>query len=136
MLDKLKYILTKEKEALQRLLSLLDEQYTCVMKKDVFAMDKIVTNIQLANKEVAQLEVQRRNIVSDKSMKEIVFSSGDEELENIYRAIVKLLEEVVLQKDTNELLIKQQLSLTNQILGYINPNRDTKTYNSYGKMKR
>ena len=58
------------------------------------------------------------------------------ELENNYYKIKNLLQEVVLQKDTNELLIKQGLSFTNRILNVLNPVRETKTYNAYGKVKK
>ena len=69
-------------------------------------------------------------------MKDFVLNSQDKELEEIYRRIQKLLNEIKLQKDTNELLIKQQLGFTNKILNLINPKRNVTTYNSYGNIKR
>ena len=40
------------------------------------------------------------------------------------------------QKETNELLIRQQMSFNNQVLNIINPRREMKTYNSYGNLSR
>jgi flagellar biosynthesis/type III secretory pathway chaperone len=136
MYEELINVILGEKEALNKLLSLLDDQYSFILKKDVFGLDDVANKIQDCNKDIAEEEVKRRRLVGNNSMKEIVFSSGNEKLEESYRDILKLLEGVRLQKDTNDLLLKQQLSYTNQMLSYINPNREMKTYNSYGKMSR
>jgi flagellar biosynthesis/type III secretory pathway chaperone len=69
-------------------------------------------------------------------MTEIVEEVNDVELESNYNKIKRLLQEVVLQKDTNELLIKQGLSFTNRILNVLNPARESTTYNAYGKVKK
>ncbi|GFP77124.1 flagellar protein FlgN [Clostridium fungisolvens] len=136
MYEELINVILSEKEALNKLLSLLDNQYSFILKKDIFGLDDVANKIQACNKEIAEEEVKRRKLVGSNSMKEVVFSSGNERLEESYRDIIKLLEAVRLQKDTNDLLLKQQLSYTNQMLTYINPNREMKTYNSYGKMSR
>ncbi|MBK1812943.1 flagellar protein FlgN [Clostridium sp. YIM B02505] len=136
MYEELINVILSEKEALNKLLSLLDNQYSFILKKDIFGLDDVANKIQACNKDIAEEEVKRRKLVGSNSMKEVVFSSGNESLEESYRDILKLLEAVRLQKDTNDLLLKQQLSYTNQMLTYINPNREMKTYNSYGKMSR
>ncbi|GKU23552.1 flagellar protein FlgN [Clostridium folliculivorans] len=136
MYEELINVILSEKEALNKLLSLLDNQYSFILKKDIFGLDDVANKIQACNKEIAEEEVKRRKLVKSNSMKDVVFSSGNERLEESYRDILKLLEAVRLQKDTNDLLLKQQLSYTNQMLNYINPNREMKTYNSYGKMSR
>lgn len=136
MREELKVIMKNEYEALSNLLSLMDKQYALIMKKDIFGLDKIIEEIQWCNKKVAETEVARRKLSKGKAMKDIINVSSDEELDNLYRNIVKILEEITLQKDTNELLIKQSLSYTNRMLSYINPNRNTVTYDSYGKFKR
>ena len=41
-----------------------------------------------------------------------------------------------MQKDTNELLIRQQMGFNAQILNIINPRREIKTYNSYGNLSK
>lgn len=136
MREELKVIMKNEYEALSNLLYLMDKQYALIMKKDIFGLDKIIEEIQWCNKKVAETEVARRKLSQGKAMKDIINVSSDEELDNLYRSIVKILEEITLQKDTNELLIKQSLSYTNRMLSYINPNRNTVTYDSYGKFKR
>lgn len=129
-------VLRLEEEALKGLLSLLDEQYKYIMEKNVFSLESIVDRIKNSNKEVAEHEVKRRQLIGNSSMKEVIAKSNNEELDRAFRDLVKLLNEVKLQKDTNELLIKQQLSYTAQMLNIINPRREIKTYNSYGNLSK
>lgn len=136
MIDKLTEVLGKEEKALKSLLVLLDEQFKLIMSKDVFGMEGMVERLQNSNKEVAEYEVERRKLISGRSMREVVKSSNDENLDNGYRQIQKTLEAITLQKDTNETLIKQQLGYTTKILNIINPRREVKTYNSYGNMRK
>ena len=74
-----------------------------------------------------------RDILYDeeKELKELLIL-----LDKQYRRIQNLLNEMILQKDRNDLLIKQPLSFTNKLLNLINPKRDIPTYNSYGSIKR
>lgn len=136
MVEELKKVLLEEEQELRALLDLLDKQYKLTIKKEVFGLEAIVEEIKTKNKEVAESEVKRRKLLGNNSMKDFVLNSQDKELEEIYRRIQKLLNEIKLQKDTNEILIKQQLSFTNKILSLINPKRNVTTYNSYGNIKR
>ncbi|MBS5986350.1 flagellar export chaperone FlgN [Clostridium sp.] len=136
MINELTIVIKNEGEALKKLLSLLEKQYKHVMKKEVFELDALVDEIKLVNKEVAQAEVERRKLVGQRSMREIVNTSNDEELDNSYREINRIILAVKQQKETNELLIRQQMSFNNQILNIINPRREIKTYNSYGNLSR
>ena len=136
MSNKLTIVIKNEGEALKRLLSLLEKQYKHVMKKEVFELEALVEEIKLVNKEVAQAEVERRKLVGKRSMREIVNTSNDEELDNSYREINRIILAVKQQKETNELLIRQQMSFNNQVLNIINPRREMKTYNSYGNLSR
>ncbi|MDB2109419.1 flagellar export chaperone FlgN [Clostridium paraputrificum] len=136
MSNELTIIIKNEGEALKKLLSLLEKQYKHVMKKEVFELEALVDEIKLVNKEVAQAEVERRKLVGKRSMREIVNASNDEELDNSYREINRIILAVKQQKETNELLIRQQMSFNNQILNIINPRREMKTYNSYGNLSR
>lgn len=136
MSNKLTIVIKNEEEALKRLLSLLEKQYKHVMKKEVFELEALVEEIKLVNKEVAQAEVERRKLVGKRSMREIVNTSNDEELDNSYREINRIILAVKQQKETNEFLIRQQMSFNNQILNIINPRREMKTYNSYGNLSR
>lgn len=136
MREELRDILEQEYHELKDLLKLLEEQHLGIMKNDVFGLDAIVEKIQLCNKEIAEVEVKRRKIVGDNSMRELISKINDDELDSKYRDIMRLLEELKLQKDTNEMLIKQGIAYSTKMLGYINPHRGVNTYNSYGKVKR
>lgn len=136
MSNELTIVIKNEGEALKKLLSLLEKQYKHVMKKEVFELESLVDEIKLVNKEVAQAEVERRKLVGQRSMREIVNTSNDEELDNSYREINRIILAVKQQKETNELLIRQQMSFNNQVLNIINPRREMKTYNSYGNLSR
>ena len=125
-----------QESKLKELLKLLDEQYKLILSKDIFGLEAIAEEIQVKNREVAQIEIERRKLLGDKSIKEYILTSNNINLDDSYRSINKLLNEMILQKDTNDLLIKQQLSFTNKLLNLINPKRDIPTYNSYGSIKR
>lgn len=136
MINNLTETLILERESLQNLLSLLEEQYTLIMKKKLFELEDIVEKIKLCNKDIAEKEVSRRKIIGSKSMKDIVENSNDIALDSEYRDIKKIIEVVRMQKDTNELLIRQQMGFNAQILNIINPRREIKTYNSYGNLSK
>ncbi len=136
MKEELNNIMLDEIEALKKLLALLEKQYELVLKKDIFGLEALIDEIQECNKEVAQQEVKRRNLIKEDSMSKVIDSLGDEELDTNYRNIKKLLEEVILQKDDNELILKQSLSYTNQILRLINPSREFNTYKITGKIQK
>ncbi|MDU5105259.1 flagellar export chaperone FlgN [Clostridium sp.] len=136
MESNLKAVLTLEEEKLRELLALLDKQYKLILDKDIFGMEAVAEEIRLKNKEVAEVEVNRRRFLGNTSIKEYISNSNSNDLDNLYRKIQKLLNEMILQKDTNELLIKQQLSFTNKLLNLINPKKDVTTYNSYGSVRR
>lgn len=135
-MSSLKEILIVEGKRLEELLVLLDKQYKLILNKDVFNMEAITEEIQLKNKEVAEAEVKRRKFLGNTFIREYVINSKDSELDEVYRAMQRLLNELILQKDTNELLIKQQLAFTNKLLNIMNPKKDAATYNSYGNIKR
>lgn len=136
MNNKLKDVLALEEERLRELLSLLDKQHKLILNKDIFGMESVAEEIKVKNKEVAEAEVNRRRFLGNTSIKDYITNSNSNDLDNSYRGIQRLLNEMILQKDTNELLIKQQLSFTNKLLNLINPSKDVSTYNSYGNIKR
>ena len=90
----------------------------------------------VSGKYLLPMEMERRKIAGTKSMSLLVKESGDEETDREFREVKKLLEAIKLQKETNELLIKQRMSYNNQILSIINPSREVKTYNSYGNLRK
>lgn len=132
----LSVVIKGEREALENLLKLLDEQYEYIMKKKVIELEGLVDKIKNANKDIALAEVNRRKLVGNERMKDLVNQYADEKLDLDYRNIKKLLEAIKLQKETNELLIRQQMSFNNQMLNIINPKRENKTYNSYGNLRK
>lgn len=125
-------------QALGALLQLLEEQHLYIVKNDVFSMEAVVEKIQSCNQQIAAMEIKRREITKDllenKTFGKLIEELDDKELEKNFRNIRKMLEEVKLQKDTNDILIKQGLSFTNKMLMILNPDRQAKTYNGYGKI--
>lgn len=135
MIQELNRIMIEEYTALKNLLGALDEQFEYLTKREVFALDKIAKKIENCAREVARFEVERRKITKGEAMSKIIDELNNEELENNYREIKKLLEELQLQKDTNELLVRQGLGFTTQMLNVLNPDKGPKTYNAYGKRR-
>lgn len=135
MSGELNKVIVKETDTLKNLLLELEEQHRCIIVNDIFGLESCVSKIKIANKNIAYIEVERRKLIENKVMMEIIEQAHDEELLNNYYKIQQLLQEIVLQKNTNELLLRQGLSFTNRILNVLNPARETATYNSYGKVK-
>lgn len=118
------------------LLMFLEIQCKMIMEKDVFGLESIVDKIGNESKVIAQLEVERRKIIKDQSLVQLVNSSNNNELKKSYDALMKVLQDAVEKKNTNELLLKQQLIFTNKMLNIINPDKEAKTYNSYGNLSK
>lgn len=134
MKEQLKDVMVKEYRALKELLESLDRQHELYLKNDIFQLEDIVKIIESNNRVIAELEVERRKITGANSMNEIVTAFKDEELENNYRNIKKLLQEIKVQKESNELLFRQGLVFTNRILNIFSPKKNLKTYNSLGRI--
>ncbi|AGK97798.1 flagellar protein FlgN [Clostridium pasteurianum] len=134
MKEQLKDVMVKEYRALKELLESLDRQHELYLKNDIFQLEDIVKTIESNNRVIAELEVERRKITGANSMNEIVRAFEDEELENNYRNIKRLLQEIKVQKESNELLFRQGLVFTNRILNIFSPNKNLKTYNSLGRI--
>lgn len=135
MVQKLNKVMVQETEAVRNLLLELEEQHRCIIVNDIFGMEACVNKIKEANKNIAFMEVERRGLTKNKAMGIIIEEAHNLELEKNYNIIKMLLEEVILQKDTNELLIRQGLRFTNKMLNVLNPSKETMTYNAYGKVK-
>lgn len=140
LIKQLQALMNSQIDQIKVLLELLEEQHRYIVKNDVFNMESMVEKIQVSNQQVANFELKRREItkglLEDKTFGQLIENLMDDELDNRLRNLRKLLEEVKLQKDTNELLIKQGLSFTNKMLIMLNPDRQAKTYNGYGKIQR
>jgi flagellar biosynthesis/type III secretory pathway chaperone len=134
--EELNNIIQEETKAVNELLRALEQQHESLIKSDAVSLESCVSQIEKCNRNIAGWEVKRRELTKGMPMREIVVEIGDKILEDNYRKIRMLLEEAKVQKDTNELLIKQGLGFTNRILNILNPSRAPKTYNSYGKILR
>ena len=123
MVNELTKTLILERQGLEKLMELLKKQHDFIMEKNVFQLEAIVDDIEVCNKKIAQLELERRKILGNTNIKE-------------FAEIKKIVQLAKFQKDTNEVLIKQQMSFNARIISLINPNRETNTYNSYGALRR
>ncbi|OOM16280.1 flagellar protein FlgN [Clostridium saccharobutylicum] len=136
MVNELIELIKIQSEDLKKLLMLLEIQYKMIMNKDVFGLEGLVDKINECGKRIAQEEVQRRKLIGEESIKAIVSNSNDEVLKEVYGNIRKILEEVKLKKDTNDMLLKQGIVFNNKMLVIMNPSKEIKTYNSYGSLSR
>ena len=135
MSPELKVVIYEQKRILNELLKLLDEQYEFIINEDVMNMDKIARNLDDAAKELATMEIKRRNIMgSESSMMAVVDQCDDENIKKAYEDIKSTLKMAELQKDANNMLIKQRLFYTKKMINYIKPNKGTGTYNAYGQV--
>ncbi|OPJ60872.1 flagellar export chaperone FlgN [Clostridium oryzae] len=134
--NQLNEVLIKEKDALENLLQLLEEQYVLLLKNDVFGLESITDKINAANKSIATTELERRGLVKGTTLQKAVDASEREDIDDNFRKVRRLVNLLKIQKENNEQLIKQGLSFSSKMLMFINPDRNTKVYNSYGKMKR
>ena len=135
MNSQLKVIIFEEKNIIKNLLNLLDEQYNFIIDKDVIKMDKIAKQLDEVSKNLARIEIKRRKIMgSETSMKEVVESSNDEKIKQAYEEIQTTLKMIEIQKEANEILIKQRLFFTKKMINCIKPNKGIGTYNAYGQV--
>lgn len=136
MVEKLIELMKSQEKHLIQLLELLQIQKELIMKKDAFALEGLVDKLNECSKKIAREEVARRNLLNNGSLKEVVYNAGNAELSSTYGEVSETIHKVMLQKDTNEMLIKQQISLNAKVLEMMNPDREMKTYNSYGNISR
>ena len=71
---------------------------------------------------------------SESSMKEVVEASDDEKIKQAYEEIQATLKMIEIQKEANEILIKQRLFFTQKMINCIKPNKGIGTYNAYGQV--
>ena len=136
MINELIKLIQSQNEELEKLLELLKTQYKMIMSKDVFGLEGLVDKISECGKKIAQEEVKRRKLIGEDDIKDIVNTSDNKELKKSYTYIQTTLNAVLSQKETNDLLLKQQIVFNNKMLALMNPSREIKTYNSYGNLSR
>lgn len=136
MVNKLMGLMKEQETHLSQLLVLLQVQKEMIMKKDAFGLEGLVDKLNDCSKKIAKKEVDRRRFLGDNSLTNIVNTSNNSELKNIYEQIRVTLNNVIEQKDINNILLKQELIFTNKMLNVINPDREIKTYNSLGGLRK
>lgn len=136
MINELIKLIQSQEEELKKLQELLETQYEMIMGKDVFGLEGLVDKINECGKKIAKQEIERRNILGDSSITEVVNNLDNEELKKSYAKIRDTLNKVTSQKETNDILLKQQIIFNNKMLEIINPRREIRTYNSYGNLSR
>lgn len=136
MNSELKLVIFEEKKRLQNLLNLLDEQYKLILGNDLIKLENISNEIEIAGKNIAEIEIKRRKIVSEEEFKLLMESSEDQHIKDVYTEIKQILNNLTMQKNTNDTLLKQKLFFTNKMINMIKPSKGIGTYNSYGKVGR
>ena len=136
MINELIKLMQDQEKDLSELLGLLETQYKMIISKDAFGLEGLVDKINECGKRIAKEEVERRKITGDENIKEIIDNSNNEEIEEMFSKIQTTLKNVVSQKETNEMLLKQRIIFNNKMIQLMNPSREIKTYNSYGNLSR
>lgn len=136
MLNELIGLIKEQDNRLKELIELLQMQYEFIVNKNLFGLEDLVDQINDCSKRVAEVELQRRNLMGNISLTQFVSEQNNEELKNTYENIKKTLDEVKVKKETNDILLKQRLSFNSRMLAILNPSREIKTYNSYGSLKK
>lgn len=127
-------LLNDEYKAMEDLLKALEEQFEFLTVQDVFKLEAVTEKIDNCSRELARTEGKRRTITGKVSLRSYVEEINDKSINEVYDRIVKILGELNLQKDSNDLLIRQSLGYTNAMLSMINPPKQPVTYNGYGKI--
>lgn len=136
MLNELIGLIKEQDNRLKELMELLQVQYEFIVNKNLFGLEDLVDQINDCSKRVAEVELQRRNLMGNNSLTQFVSEQNNEELKKAYESIKKTLDEVKVKKETNDILLKQRLSFNSRMLAILNPSREIKTYNSYGSLKK
>lgn len=136
MLNELIGLIKEQDNRLKELMELLQMQYEFIVNKNLFGLEDLVDQINDCSKRVAEVELRRRNLMGNNSLTQFVSEQNNEELKKAYENIKKTLDEVKVKKETNDILLKQRLSFNSRMLAILNPNREIKTYNSYGSLRK
>lgn len=136
MNPELKLVMFEEKKFLHELLDLLDKQYEAIVDKELMILETLTERIEEAGKNLAAIEIKRRGLVKDDSFSELIENCDDTHVKEVYEEIKSILNNLELQKNTNDTIIKQNLFFTNKMISVIKPSKSTGTYNSYGKVGR
>lgn len=135
MSPELKVIIYEQRKLFKELLNLLDEQYDLILGKDPTLLDKIARKLENVSRDIAKLEIQRRNIVgSDFSMGTLIEENDDKNIKEAYEEIKSTIKMIEVQKESNYVILKQKLFFTKKMLNVIKPSQGTGTYNYCGQV--
>lgn len=135
MSPELKVIIYEQRKMFKELLNLLDEQYDLILGKDPTGLDKIARKLENVSRDIAKLEIQRRNIVgSDFSMGTLIEENDDKNIKEAYEEIKSTIKMIEVQKESNHVILKQKLFFTKKMLNVIKPSQGTGTYNYCGQV--
>lgn len=131
-------IMKEEVELLEILLNFLEKQYNLLTatEKDIVIISKVAEEIDEVIKNIANLEIEKKNILQEKSLLKVVEGSNNEEAKQIYSETLRLLDNISVQKDTNYLFTKQQLFFTKSMIRAITPKRNAEVYDNFGKIRK
>lgn len=131
----IKLIIDQEKD-LKTLSELLEIQHDMIMEKNLFGLEGLVDKLNECSKRIAKEEVERRKILGENNILEVINNSNNNELKDVHKKIRNTLTYVLSQKETNDLLLKQHILFNTKMLNIMSPNRMIKTYNSYGNLSK
>ncbi|MBC6002505.1 FlgN protein [uncultured Clostridium sp.] len=135
MNPELKVVIYEQRKLFKKLLDLLDEQHEFIINKEVTKMDKIAKDLENISRDIAKLEIQRRNIITEEvSMSSLIENCEDEKIKEAYEEIKSNIKMIELQKEANQTLLKQRLFFTKKMMNVIKPNQGIGTYNAYGQV--
>ena len=90
----LKKIVKDELKLLKKLLNLLENQYNVLtaIEKDIVVISNIAEEIDETIKLIATLEIEKKNILQDKSLSNVIETYGDEESKELYNSLERVHE--------------------------------------------
>lgn len=138
MNNRLKEIMKSELTLLETLLNLLDNQYNLLVspKKDIVEISNVAEQIDMHLRDIVSFELEKKNILGDSSLSKIVENESDEEMNEVYTKTLQVLDVISMQKNTNDMFIKQQLFFTKSMIRAITPKKNAEMYDSFGKIRK
>ena len=138
MNKRLKEIMKSELTMLETLLNLLDKQYNLLVsqEKDVVEVSKVAEEIDSKLRDIVDLEVEKKRILNNDSLSKIVEMESDDDIKLVYNRTLQVLDVISMQKNTNDMFIKQQLFFTKSMIRAITPTKNAEIYDSFGKIRK
>lgn len=134
--SELKVTIFEEREILNLLLELLDKQHELILSKNIMGLEKVSNDLRDISQKLAAIELKRRDFVKETDFIEILEKNEDITVKSAFESIKSTIRSIQLQKDTNDILIKQQLFFTSKMINVIKSPDNIGTYNALGKIGR